>query len=412
MVEQTESSARIKLPRINLRTIDWSYVSIRLLAAAAAVFVLTWRLSSLTYHRLSLPELVTLRASNSWHVMLTNPIFLPYKALEWAILHLGGAGHIYAVRLATIIFALITLWLFLSITRRWFNRPTYVLATVLFGASLWLLHFGRLAVPAILYVLAPLAIIRLAVWIRNLKKGQAASYRLVIALPVIFALTLYVPGMWLLWLVVIIWQYRKLALLAKKLPWPRTLGIIGLALLLLVPLAYGLARDPSLLVTNWLGVHRADILSLERLELFYKLPLHYLAYGPLAPASQWLARQPILDAFSAAMALAGLGFYIWQHKLRQAKLLLIMLVAGLVLYVVSDGTIDIWAGLVYLLVAVGIGYLLQIWRKVFPRNPVAYGGAILLLAAVTALAVFYTTKSYFVAWHYHPETSRVFSIRL
>lgn len=395
-----------------LKKLDKSYILIWLLAIAAAVFVLVWDLSSLTYHRISPIELSTLNASASWHSLLTNPVFLPYKIVEYIFLQVGGSGHIYAVRLATVFYALVTIWMFLSIARRWFNKPTYILATILFGSSLWILHFGRLATPTILLVLTPLIVIRTILWIQSLKKGQAiSSYRLVIILPIIFGLTLYVPGAWLLWLAPAIWQWKKLKSLAQKLPWQMSLAAVALTLLVLTPLAYGLARDTSL-VTGWLGIQTANFASLGRLKLFGWQPLYYFGYGPPAGPAQWLGRQPILDVFSAAMALLGLGFYAWHYKLRQAKLLLIMLGAGLILFVISGGGLGVWAGLVYLLVAAGIGYMLQIWHKVFPRNPVAYGGAVFLISLATAAAVFYTTRSYFVAWHYHPETVKVFSVKI
>lgn len=395
-----------------LKKLDKSYVFIWLLSIAAAVFLLTWDLSSLTYHQISPLELSTLLASSSWHNLLANPLFLPYKIVEYFVLQLGGTGHVFIIRLVTVFYSLVSIWLFLSIARRWFNKPTYVLATILFGSSLWVLHFGRLVTPTILLVLTPLIVIRTILWIQSLKKGQATtSYRLTIFLPVIFGLSLYVPGAWLLWFAPAIWHRKKITLLAKKLPWQMSLAAISLTLVILAPLAYGLASNTSL-IYDWLGVQRAGFVDLARLKLFGLQPLYYLGYGPPASPAQWLERQPILDVFSETMALLGLGFYAYNYKLRQAKFLLVTLASGLILFVISGGGLDVWAGLVYLLAAAGIGYMLQTWRKVFPRNPVAYGGAVLLISLATAAAVFYTTRSYFVGWHYHPETVKAFSIKI
>lgn len=395
-----------------LRSLDWPYLFIWVAAVVAAVLLLTYNLNGLTAHKISPLELANLNASNSLTSLIHHPLFLPYNFIEFLIIKAGGAGHVFILRLASVGFALAAIWLFLAIARRWFSRPTYILATVLFGSSLWILHFGRLIMPTILFVLAPLAIIRTVLWLQGLKKGQLGNhYRLLLVLAATLALTLYVPGAWLFWLVLAVWQWKKLALLVKKLDWHVELVALALVVILLAPLAYGLWLEPSL-VKSWIGLNTAHNSTLGILELFGKQPMYFLARGPVASATMWLGREPILDAFSAAMALAGLGYYILQFKLKQARLLILMLTTSLVIFVLSGGSIGASAGLVYLLVAAGIGYLLAAWRKVFPKNPLAYGGAVLLLTLVTALAVIYTTRSYFVAWRYHPATKQAFSIRI
>lgn len=408
MVKKISIKAALKW----LETLDWAYLFVWVASVVAAVLVLTYNLNGLTSHRISPLELANLNASGSLAGLVHHPLFMPYYFIEYLIIKAGGSGHVFVLRLASVGFALGAIWLFLAIARRWFNKPTYILATVLFGSSLWILHFGRLITPTILFVLAPLAIIRMVLWLQDLKKSQLGNYyRILAVLAGTLALTLYVPGVWLYWLALAIWQRKKLVLLAKKLNWRIQLATLVMAALLVGPLAWGLWLEPSL-IRSWLGVTTTHNTTLGILELFGKQPMYFLARGPVASAAMWLGRQPILDAFSAAMALIGLGYYILHFQLKQARLLVLMLAVSLVIFVLSGGAIGASAGMVYLLTAAGIGYLLTTWRRVFPKNPLAYSGAVLLLTLATALVVFYTTHSYFVAWRYHPATNRAFILKI
>lgn len=390
-----------------LKKLDWSYLLIWFLAILAAVFLQIFRLSSLTNHSLAAAEKSTLAASNSWHNLVTNPLFLPYKFLEWIILKVGGY-HVFTARLTSVIFALIGLWLFLGICRRWFNKPTYIFATVLFGSSLWQLHFGRLALPTILLTVTPLAIIRVALWIREIKAASANKYLVAAVITVVLALTLYVPGAWLMWLVVAVWQRKKLLLLAKKLPNLALLGGLALFFVLISPLIYGLTLAPAL-VEPWLGYVSTSGGIMEILRLFVDWPVYLLGYGPHLPAYAWLGRQPLMGIFSAVMALVGVYFYVRNYKLRQAKLLGLILAVALVLFVLSNrALLGLTSGVAFLMAAAGIGYLLKIWKRVFPRNPFAYGVAVFLLGLAVILAVAYTTRSYYIAWRYHPEVQQYF----
>jgi membrane protein YdbS with pleckstrin-like domain len=63
---------------------------------------------------------------------------------------------------------------------------------------------------------------------------------------------------------------------------------------------------------------------------------------------------------------------------------------------------------VYLLIASGIAYMLHLWLKVFPANPVARSLGIIIIMLAVFLTSIYQTRSYFVAWRYNSETSEVF----
>lgn len=398
-----------KLKSFKLSKLDWPYLASWAVVVAAMVIVMIWQLAGLTSGRLSSSERISIAASSTWHNMLINSLFLPYKIVEWLLLQIG-ASHVFVVRFAPVIFAVTALLLFLSICRKWFNRPTYVLATILFGSSLWLLHFGRLATPIILYTLVPLVIIRLILWVQGLK-GGANRYFIAAVVAVTSVISLYVPGTWLLLLLAAIWQRSKIIRLLKHLP-ADSLALGGAVLgLLLVPLVYSFVQNPGL-IGPWIGFSSAsgDIVSV--LARFYEWPLYIFGYGPKLPSDWWLGRQTLLSVFPAAMALFGAYFYAKNYSLRQSKLLGLLLGGSVALFVLSDGALfGLASGLIFLLAAAGIGYMLLLWRKVFPKNPLAYSGAILLITMITAMTVIYTTRSYFVAWRYNTDTTQAFRVK-
>ena len=66
---------------------------------------------------------------------------------------------------------------------------------------------------------------------------------------------------------------------------------------------------------------------------------------------------------------------------------------------------------IYILVAAGIGFMLDQWYKVFPRNAIAQGVGMGLIVLAVAASCWYGLRHYFVAWPNAPATQQVFVIR-
>jgi 4-amino-4-deoxy-L-arabinose transferase-like glycosyltransferase len=64
---------------------------------------------------------------------------------------------------------------------------------------------------------------------------------------------------------------------------------------------------------------------------------------------------------------------------------------------------------VYILAAIGLKELVQRWRGVFPRNPVARGFMITLISLTLILSTVYNYQRYFVAWANAPATYEAYS---
>ena len=73
-------------------------------------------------------------------------------------------------------------------------------------------------------------------------------------------------------------------------------------------------------------------------------------------------------------------------------------------------SISILMPFIYVLVAAGIGLLLDRWQKVFPRNVIAQAVGVGLVSLAVIAVSWYGLRHYFVAWPNAPATKQVFTI--
>ncbi len=127
----------------------------------------------------------------------------------------------------------------------------------------------------------------------------------------------------------------------------------------------------------------------------------------------WLGKLPLLSSFEIIMLLVGIYFY--SHHTRAGRTRLIMVLAGiawLLTSIIGLTSISLVVPVIYLLLAAGIAYMLHLWLKVFPHNPIARTLGITFIMLAVLMTSIYQTRSYFVAWRYNAETSRVFDSKL
>jgi len=65
--------------------------------------------------------------------------------------------------------------------------------------------------------------------------------------------------------------------------------------------------------------------------------------------------------------------------------------------------------IVFIVVALGLVYLLDTWFAVFPNNPVARTVGMTMLSLAVIFACAYQLRRYFVAWPNSPDTKAVFT---
>lgn len=369
--------------------------------------LLWFQLGSLT-GGYSQEELAALQASNGLRHIFENPVNAPFSILVYlfSLAHVGAGGDqaLLPLRAASTVIGLLTLTTFYWLVRYWHGERSAILGTIVFGCSAWFLHTARLGTPDVLMFLL-LGVIACSVWIKQTENPLVlfAGFGLTAGL-------LYIPGMLWLLLAAAVWQSRTIIRLFKQHLVFMCIGSLGLVALM-TPLIWAMHRSTGtakimagLPADGW--PHLAEF---GRQLLL--IPYHLFVRGPLDPV-HWLGRLPILSAFGVIMLLLGAYLYSRHLKLTRTKMVAAVLVIGGVLVAFKGPvSLSIMIPFIYILVAAGIGLLLDRWQKVFPRNVIAQAVSVGLISLAVIAASWYGLRHYFVAWPNAPATKQVFTIK-
>jgi len=83
--------------------------------------------------------------------------------------------------------------------------------------------------------------------------------------------------------------------------------------------------------------------------------------------------------------------------------------AGIIALTNKAVNMTVMVPFIFLLIANGISYLLELWLGVFPRNPIARTIGVSLITLVVGLNCWYNVRNYFVAWPGATVTRQVFT---
>ncbi len=381
---------------------SWQQVLLGVVGVLAAFGLFFFRLRALV-PGFSAPEAAAIKASSSLDTILANPLNLPHKLLQLALQTFGKDG-IIAMRGVTALFGLLFGLLFYYVIRRWYSHRVAAITSILFVCSSWFLHIARLATPDImmLSIMLPLG---LGAWLPN----QKAPIRAIVGITAVGVWLLYIPG--LVWLVLlgVFWQRKKLikTIFAVK---PILPFMFAGLIILLLPLVIAIIRDTNVL-WNWLGLPSSSLNFITEIpQKLIRIPSQLIWRGPKDPVI-WLGRLPLLDFFIVTMCLLGAYNYSLDYKLDRARVLF----GGIIfccLLVTIGGFVSmiILLPLLYLLAAGGLAYVIAMWYKVFPNNPIAHGLASILIFSAMISSCYYNLSHYFVAWPQTPATRQAFKI--
>ncbi len=375
-------------------------------AVALLCFLLWFRLGSLTGGLGSASELAARSAASSWQAILANPLNAPYTVVQRLVIGAGYDG-ITSMRLVSTAFAALAVSLFYMVARQWHSPRIAGLATFLFLTSAWFLHSARLATPEVLWLVAILALVMLFMPGRDNRYGRFA----LVGMLVVISLLLYVPALVWLVLLAVVLRRRSLGQAWQDSTGPLRAAAISIAIVLLVPLGRALYQTPALL-RQWAGLmpqFEAPVLLAKQV---LAIPKQLFIAGPIDPV-QWLGRLPLLSVFELAMFTLGAYFYATHFKASRSRFIIVLsLLAWLVIGIGGVASLSLLVPVVYLVLTTGIAYMLHKWFKTFPRNPVARGLGIAVVAVAIGLTSFYQLSSYFVAWRYSPDTKQAFTRQL
>jgi|GEM_PF-1429268 len=352
--------------------------------------------------RLTPTELATVRLNSHFSTILQNPLNVVYKLLDFAWLQLPLRETV-AARLASICFALIAAAAFYLLAKRWHGHVSAAYATVLFAASTWLLHVGRLGDGQIMLVLTPLALVFLASWLNTTEHHNRA----ILLFGLIAGLSLFTPGG--VWFVAAVTALLSKVLLQHFKQAKKINGMLGLALfgLSLAFLSYTFVKNTGL-VRPWLGLPAEFASPLTMLKQWAGSLTYLVGRGPDMDGS-WLAHTPVLDV--ATTALLAFGVFLYRkhlQNLRTRLLLAFFVIGGLLTALNGAVALGFVIGMAYLVAATGLAYFQHRWFKTFPLNPLARGLAATLMVVLVACIVTFHTQRYFVAWQRSPATQEIF----
>lgn len=388
---------KIKATLLNVsRTTLLSAVGVCIIAA-----LMLFRLSSLT-NGLSEVEISTLQSASSISSITEHMVNAPYKLAVYVTTHVFDSA--FGLRLTGSIVGGGAIVLFYLLNRKLFGTYVSVIVTAMFGSSSLLLHNARLATPNSM-LLSLLAVIAVGFYLRFGKRKDIGW----ILTAATVGLSVYTPGMIIFLLGAGLWQFRHVRKSFEQLQTPIIIITSVVFGLLIAPFIISLVRD----IEMWrayvgLPMEFAPIDVMARYAGTAVVSIFVMS--PNDP-NYWLGRQPVLDIFSSAMLLYGA-----YHLIRQYRLDRLWTIGGIFLLAVLwiGASTNRWAILIllpfiYLVIGVGIQKFINVWLKVFPRNPIArtFGSALLCIAI--ALSLNFQIYRYFVAWPHADATKAVFS---
>ncbi|HEY5667874.1 MAG TPA: hypothetical protein VIR03_01790 [Candidatus Saccharimonadales bacterium] len=376
----------------------------RWLTGCAALFgvligTLLWKLDSLV-PGYGAGEVATYNSSLSFHNILDNPLNAPYLALTRLLMYIHPGS--YAVtRLVSAGIGIFTLFVFAALLKHWHNDRTAIIGTLLFGLSAWFLHTARLGTPDVA-LFGVFAVVAGGFWVKHTK-----SWFALVACFIGVAWLLYIPGM--IWFVLagVIWQFKSIDRVFKR--HLLAVSFAGLALIVsLVPLGLGLYKHPHL-IRQLLALPEHIPGPIQIAQNLFDVPFHLLVHGNANPAT-WLGTAPVFDLFTLSMFAVGGYVYLRHWRLARTPIFLLIFVVTAVLMAIGGPiTYSVVIPFLYLVIAAGVTYMLDMWFSVFPRNPLARGVGWGLVGLLVGMACIYHLTHYFVGWPQAAATQTVFT---
>lgn len=380
------------------------------LTGALSLFLLLWRLASLTKGRVNVSELAAKHALLHHSPWWKSPSFIygPYYLLLHATYAINRS--VSSFRLASVVIGLITAALIYWLINQWHGYKLAVLATVTFVSGLGVLAVARQGSPLSSQLLLSISLLTSVVAI-----NRWHNYWGLLAVTLITAGDLYIPGA--LWPVMAM-LFLSFTGLKKTLRtislWSKS-SLYGLGLLLLAPLIYRLGWHYSKhQLIYWLGYGLDGKLNAVRHFALHlaQVPLDLFFHSTNLPATLSLGHLPLLPV--AQSVIIVLGFYGYISRFSNYRWRSILILGAVLWIVIGFGVLSVYSLLPLTTLAIGTGmaFMLKEWYSVFPRNPIARNLGLMVLSSVMLFSCFYSARSYFVGWANDPSTLSQYSFDL
>ncbi len=354
------------------------------------------------------PELASSKLILGWHGIQNNPLNLIINIVRSIIYKFATHKTAFDIRLPSVILGLSSMIGFYFLLKSYYGHKTAIIGSFLFDCTSLLLHLTRFGANGIEYVFSAVLILLINSFISKKELNKYIFSFLIFSLLIVS----FNPGM--VWLIVLgfIINFREYLVNIKKLK--NFSGFLVFILSILMPLAlliWYVIKSPlnifsylSIPVHNWNTFNYLKDIVLTLKDIF--------VFNSPNPAL-WLGQSPVLDILALLSLIIGSAYLLRHFKSSRVKLIYASILLSILLIALNRNSITI--GLVlpflYIIITVGITYLLQAWYKVFPFNPVARFIGLSLIILIVFLSCLYNLRSYFVAWAYNPTSRSAFYIK-
>lgn len=371
------------------------------LFVALLVAILSVDLTSIP-RGLSDAEMASVVASNNinpFSPQTTDIVNLPYHLTQKASISLLGLTPL-AIKLPSVILALVVGVALAVMLGHWFSRNVAVLASLLAGTSVPFIMMGRTGAPLIM-VTVWTVILLLAATQLTTQKTRTFPWKLTALISCI--LLLYTP----------LGIYPVIALMISGMlhphvrhqikrtkPW-QTAVFVVLGLILLAPLAVAIIAHPPILLTIT-GIDHFSV-SFEALgSSFVSLLKTFFSFSQTHIG---VTIAPFLTLPATALAIFGFLRVIKDHWAARSYMLLFWTSIVVVIVLMDPGQALLIFTPLVLFLAIGVEALIREWYSLFPRNPYARIGALIPLTLIVIGTITVETSRYFDGYLYSSNVS-------
>lgn len=356
-------------------------------------------------------EVVVRERVSSFEYPWRASVDAPYITASWVTSKVFFSDPLVSARFVAAVASTLSVLMFYHLLRNWLISPgKAVVGTALFATSSWTLAIGRGAHGVIVGVFLLLLIFTLGTRLLFTTRPFWDWLLLVSAT----ALALYTPVVpWLVFIVGVVsllhYKQRQRSLPLEL--WQKiVVGATGL--LLITPLILSMFVDSHQGLVL-LGVDNlVDSIPTIILNIIDAVRSIFFVGMPGTPIG--LGQLPMLDIFSVFMFLLGCYYFERRLSLKRSKLLFGGMAIGFIVCSLSEFDLvrySLLLPLVYIFISAGIHESISRWLAVFPRNPIARGVGVVVLAISIGFVGSYHLRKVFIARPGNPEIRSLYIIK-
>lgn len=343
--------------------------------------------------------------SQSLNQIISRGLNAPYNLVQHTLLNVIS-DDLWAVRLASVFFALLIFTFLFLLLRSWFGSTIAIFAGLIFITTPWVVNIARTGTPNITYLwmIVPLA----SFIMMERSKTKAGTWWVILCATA--ALGIYIPGFFWLLLIGALATGRPILKTTSRINSLFLIAGMALGALLVIPLFLSLAFEPSRIKQLLLMPTTLDpTIEILKSAAWAVSSLFWVARSGVDIG---IGRLPVLNILQ--IVLTVFGVYALSTRARNITYVLLgVLFFSILASGINNNSYYLIFGLpaIAVLIGAGLRYLYIEWRRIFPLNPFAYALAIGLISLVTGTHILYGARYSLIAWPHTAETKNTYVLK-